>query len=29
VYDVTPYLLCLGLLTALLPRLPGESKKGR
>src|SRR6185295_15644964 len=24
VYQVTPYLLCLGLLTALLPRLPGE-----
>jgi FSR family fosmidomycin resistance protein-like MFS transporter len=26
VYQVTPYLLCLGLLTALLPRLPGEPK---
>jgi FSR family fosmidomycin resistance protein-like MFS transporter len=29
IYQVTPYLLCLGLLTALLPRLPGESKKTR
>jgi FSR family fosmidomycin resistance protein-like MFS transporter len=29
VYNATPYLLCLGLLTALLPRLPGESKKAR
>jgi FSR family fosmidomycin resistance protein-like MFS transporter len=29
VYNVTPYLLCLGFLTALLPRLPGESKKAR
>jgi FSR family fosmidomycin resistance protein-like MFS transporter len=26
VYQATPYLLCLGLLTALLPRLPGEPK---
>src|SRR5471030_3301665 len=26
VYQVTPYLLCLGMLTALLPRLPGEPK---
>jgi MFS transporter, FSR family, fosmidomycin resistance protein len=26
VYNVTPYLLCLGFLTALLPRLPGEPK---
>ena len=26
VYQVTPFLLCLGLLTALLPRLPGEPK---
>jgi MFS transporter, FSR family, fosmidomycin resistance protein len=26
VYQTTPYLLCLGLLTALLPRLPGEPK---
>jgi FSR family fosmidomycin resistance protein-like MFS transporter len=26
VYNATPYLLCLGLLTALLPRLPGEPK---
>jgi len=26
VYQATPYLLCLGLLTALLPRLPGEAK---
>ena len=26
VYNVTPYLLLLGLLTALLPRLPGEPK---
>jgi len=29
VYQVTPYLLCLGLLTALLPRLPGEPKNAR
>ncbi|MBV9835378.1 MAG: MFS transporter [Alphaproteobacteria bacterium] len=29
VYNETPYLLCLGFLTALLPRLPGESKKAR
>jgi MFS transporter, FSR family, fosmidomycin resistance protein len=29
VYNVTPYLLCLGLLTAFLPRLPGESKLTR
>lgn len=27
VYQVTPFLLCLGLLTALLPRQPGEVKK--
>jgi len=27
VYQVTPYLLCLGFLTALLPRLPGEAKR--
>ena len=26
VYQLTPFLLCLGLLTALLPRLPGEPK---
>jgi len=26
VYQVTPFLLCLGLLTAFLPRLPGEPK---
>jgi len=26
VYQVTPFLLCLGLLTALLPRQPGEPK---
>ena len=26
VYQATPYLLCLGLLTAFLPRLPGEPK---
>jgi FSR family fosmidomycin resistance protein-like MFS transporter len=26
VYQTTPYLLCLGMLTALLPRLPGEPK---
>jgi MFS transporter, FSR family, fosmidomycin resistance protein len=26
VYQLTPYLLCLGLLTAFLPRLPGEPK---
>jgi FSR family fosmidomycin resistance protein-like MFS transporter len=26
VYQATPYLLCLGFLTALLPRLPGEPK---
>jgi FSR family fosmidomycin resistance protein-like MFS transporter len=26
VYQATPYLLCLGLLTVLLPRLPGEPK---
>jgi FSR family fosmidomycin resistance protein-like MFS transporter len=29
IYQATPYLLCLGLLTALLPRLPGESKHRR
>ena len=29
VYQVTPFLLCLGLLTALLPRLPGEPKNAR
>ena len=26
VYQVTPFLLCLGLLTAFLPRQPGEPK---
>ena len=29
VYKVTPYLLLLGLLTALLPRQPGEVRKPR